>query len=171
MNLIAVAVLITTSMGDIKVELDQKDAPVTVANFLRYVRDHHYDGTIFHRVIQRFMIQGGGYDRRLRLQKGAKFPPIKNESGNGLKNAAGTIAMARTSDPDSATDQFYINTHDNDFLDNPPGYAVFGKVVKGMSVVRKIEAVKTETKAQHDGVPMRDVPAKPVVIRRIRIVK
>ena len=170
MNLIAVAVLLTTSMGDIRIELDQKKAPATVANFLHYVNDRHYDGTTFHRVISGFMIQGGGYDRRL-LQKGGKFPPVKNESSNGLKNVTGTIAMARTSDPDSATDQFFINTHDNDFLDNPPGYAVFGKVVKGMSVVRKIEAVKTETKAQHDGVPMRDVPAKPVVIRKIRVVK
>ena len=170
MILLAVTILISTSAGEIKVELDQKKAPSTVANFLHYVNDRHYDGTIFHRVIKGFMIQGGGYDRRL-LQKGAKFPPVKNESDNGLKNVLGTIAMARTSDPDSATDQFFINTHDNRFLDNPPGYAVFGKVVKGLNVVRKIESVRTETKAQHDGVPMRDVPVKPVLIRKVRVAK
>ena len=170
MMVVAIAVVISTSMGEINVELDQKRAPVTVANFLRYVNDGHYDGTTFHRVIKGFMIQGGAYSRRL-LQKGGKFPPIKNESDNGLKNVTGTIAMARTNHPDSATDQFFINTHDNEFLDNRPGYAVFGRVVSGMSVVRRIESVKTETKAQHDGVPMRDVPVKPVVIRKIRVAK
>ena len=170
MNLLAVAVVISTSMGEIRLELDQKKAPVTVANFVRYVKDRHYDGTIFHRVIKGFMIQGGGYGPRL-LLKGGKLPPIRNESDNGLKNVTGSVAMARTSDPDSATDQFFINTHDNEFLDRPPGYTVFGKVTKGMGVVRRIEKVKTETKAQHDGVPMRDVPVHSVGIRKIRVVK
>lgn len=170
MNLLAVAVVISTSMGEIKLDLDQKKAPATVANFVRYVKDRHYDRTIFHRVIKGFMIQGGGYGPRLML-KGGKLPPVRNESDNGLRNVTGSVAMARTSDPDSATDQFFINTHDNQFLDRPPGYTVFGKVVKGMSVVRRIESVKTETKAQHDGVPMRDVPARNVVIRKIRLAK
>ena len=170
MNLLAVAVVISTSMGEIRLELDQKKAPVTVANFVRYVKDRHYDRTVFHRVIKGFMIQGGGYGPRL-LLKGGKLPPIRNESDNGLKNVTGSVAMARTSDPDSATDQFFINTHDNEFLDRPPGYTVFGKVTKGMGVVRRIEKVKTETKAQHDGVPMRDVPVHSVGIRKIRVVK
>src|SRR5437660_10726128 len=113
---LAVFVLISTSKGDIKVELDQKKAPITVANFLKYVNDKQYDGTVFHRVIKNFMIQGGGLDEKLH-EKGAAHPPIKNEHSNGLLNKTGTLAMARTADPDSATCQFFINTKDNKFLD------------------------------------------------------
>src|SRR5262249_11528219 len=143
--LLAVTVVISTSLGDVTAKLDEKKAPVTVANFLKYVKDKHYDGTVFHRVIRNFMIQGGGLNEQLH-EIGATYPPIKNESGNGLRNVVGAIAMARTNDPNSATDQFFINTKDNAFLDRPPGYAVFGKVTKGMEVVRKIEGVKTQTK-------------------------
>jgi len=168
--LLATSVLISTSLGDITVKLDEKKAPVTVANFLKYVNDKHYDGTVFHRVIKSFMIQGGGMDPALH-EIGAKYPAIKNESGNGLKNVVGAIAMARTNDPDSATDQFYINTRDNGFLDRPPGYAVFGKVSRGMEVVRKIEAVKTQTRPNADGLPMGDVPSEAVLIKSIRAVK
>jgi peptidyl-prolyl cis-trans isomerase A (cyclophilin A) len=168
--LLAPIVLISTSKGDIKVDLNQKKAPVTVANFLKYVKDKQYDGTVFHRVIKGFMIQGGGLDEKLH-EKGAAYPPIKNEHSNGLKNVTGTIAMARTSDPDSATCQFFINTHDNKFLDQGAGYAVFGKVVKGMDVVRKIESVKTETKPSADGTVLKDVPAETVVIKSIRVAK
>ncbi len=166
--ILAVLVVISTSMGNIKVDLDQKRAPATVANFLAYVKDKHYDGTVFHRVIKGFMIQGGGLDEKLH-QLGAKHPPVKNESGNGLKNVTGAIAMARTTDPDSATDQFFIDTHDNAFLDRPPGYAVFGKVVSGMEVVRKIENAKTSAKPSADGVVLRDVPVENVVIKTIRM--
>src|SRR5438132_14269723 len=105
-------VVISTSKGDIKVDLNQKKAPATVANFLKYVKDKHYDGTVFHRVIKSFMIQGGGFDDKLH-QVGATYPPVQNESGNGLKNVVGAVAMARTNDPNSATDQFFIDTHDN----------------------------------------------------------
>jgi len=168
--LLAVSVVISTSQGDIKVQLDEKKAPVTVANFLQYVKDKHYDGTVFHRVIKSFMIQGGGLDEHL-APKGSTRAPIKNESANGLKNVTGAIAMARTNDPDSATDQFFINTKDNAFLDRPPGYAVFGKVTKGMEVVRKIESQKTQAKPSADGAVMADVPAEAVVIKSIRAVK
>ena len=168
--LLAATVLITTSMGNITVKLDEKKAPATVANFLKYVKDKHYDGTVFHRVIPKFMIQGGGMDEKLH-EIGATYPPIKNESGNGLKNVTGAIAMARTNDPNSATDQFFIDTKDNAFLDRPPGYAVFGKVTKGMEVVKKIEGVKTTHKVSADGVPMADVPVENVVIKSIRQVK
>jgi len=168
--LLAILVVISTSKGDIRVELDQKNAPVSVANFLKYVNDKHYDGTVFHRVIRGFMIQGGGLDEKLH-EKGAAYPPIKNEHGNGLKNVTGTIAMARTNDPDSATCQFFINTHDNAFLDNGPGYAVFGKVVKGIDVVKKIESVKTEAKPSADGTVLKDVPAETIVIKSIRVGK
>jgi len=160
-------VLLQTSLGDIKIELYRDKAPITVDNFLRYVNDHFYDGTIFHRVIPNFMIQGGGFDKEMR-QKPTR-PPIKNEANNGLKNTAGTIAMARTSAVDSATSQFFINTKDNPFLDhrdNSPagyGYAVFGKVVEGMDVVHKIEHVKTGSRAGH-----RDVPLEPVVLHSVR---
>jgi cyclophilin family peptidyl-prolyl cis-trans isomerase len=168
--LLAATVVISTSMGDIRVELDAKRAPASVANFLQYVKDKHYDGTVFHRVIKSFMIQGGGLDEHLAM-KGGTRAAIKNESANGLKNVVGAIAMARTNDPDSATDQFFIDTKDNAFLDRPPGYAVFGKVTKGLDVVRKIEAVKTETKPSGDGVPMSDVPVETVLIKSIRQVK
>ena len=174
--ILAVLVVISTSMGNIKVDLDQKRAPATVANFLKYVKDKHYDGTVFHRVIKGFMIQGGGFDDKLH-QVGATYPPVQNESGNGLKNVVGAVAMARTGVVDSANDQFFINTHENGFLDHRDdspggfGYAVFGKVVAGMDVVRKIEAVRTETKPSGDGVPLRDVPVETVVIKSIRLTK
>ena len=161
-------VLISTSMGDIKVELDEQKAPVTVKNFLGYVNDKFYDGTIFHRVIPNFMIQGGGFDKDMK-EKPTKAP-IKNEAANGLKNDTGTIAMARTSDPDSATAQFFINVVNNDGLNRPKpdghGYAVFGKVVDGMDVVHKIEHVQTTTKGMY-----RDVPQEPVVIKSVTLVK
>ena len=165
--LLAATVIISTSLGDITVKLDEKKAPISTANFLKYVKDKHYDGTVFHRVIKNFMIQGGGMNPALH-EIGATYPPIKNESGNGLTNVVGAIAMARTNDPNSATDQFYINTKDNPFLDRPPGYAVFGKVTKGLEVVRKIEAVRTQTKPNAEGLPMGDVPADTVLIKSIR---
>ena len=161
-------VLMSTSMGDIKIELYEDKAPVTVKNFLGYVNDKFYDGTIFHRVIPNFMIQGGGFDKDMK-QKPTKAP-IKNEAANGLKNDAGTVAMARTGDPDSATAQFFINVVNNDGLNRPKpdghGYAVFGKVVDGMDVVHKIEHVQTTTKGMYQ-----DVPAEPVVIKSISVVK
>lgn len=158
-------VLFKTSMGDIVIELYPDKAPVTVKNFLRYVSEGKYDGTIFHRVIDGFMIQGGGMTPDMKEQQ--TYAPIKNEAGNGLKNDKGTIAMARTQVVDSATAQFFINLKDNDFLnhrDESPrgyGYAVFGKVVKGMDVVEKIGKVKTGAKGFH-----RDVPKEPVVIEK-----
>jgi len=163
-------VLISTSLGDIKVELDKEKAPVTVDNFLAYVNDKFYDGTIFHRVIGGFMIQGGGFTQDM-TQKKTKAS-IKNEAGNGLKNDVGTIAMARTNVVDSATAQFFINVKDNDFLNHRNetqqgfGYAVFGKVIEGLDVVRKIENVKTTNSKG-----MADVPAEPVVIKSITVVK
>ncbi|MGD0950251.1 MAG: peptidylprolyl isomerase [Candidatus Binatia bacterium] len=163
-------VLMSTSMGDIKIELYEDKAPVTVKNFLGYVNDKFYDGTIFHRVIPNFMIQGGGFDKDMK-EKPTKAP-IKNEAANGLKNDTGTVAMARTGVVDSATAQFFISVKDNDFLnhrDQSPqgfGYAVFGKVVDGMDVVHKIEHVQTTTKGIY-----RDVPQEPVVIKSITAVK
>ncbi|MFN8643050.1 MAG: peptidylprolyl isomerase [Candidatus Binatia bacterium] len=163
-------VAMKTSMGTIKIELDQDKAPVSTANFLAYVNDKFYDGTIFHRVIPAFMIQGGGFDKDMNQKK--TKAPIKNEAGNGLKNLNGTIAMARTSDPNSATAQFFINTKDNAFLDHRDdsvqgyGYAVFGKVVDGMDVVKKIEAVQTTTKMPHQ-----NVPVTPVVIESVTVEK
>ena len=158
-----------TSMGPIVIELDADKAPQTVENFLQYVKSGQYDGTIFHRVIPGFMVQGGGMtpDMREKQTRG----PIKNEASNGLRNTVGTVAMARTGDPHSATAQFFINIADNGFLDfrGPTqqgyGYAVFGKVVKGMDVVNRIAQVPTGTKAPHS-----DVPLKPVVIERAQIV-
>jgi cyclophilin family peptidyl-prolyl cis-trans isomerase len=151
-------VVLTTSLGDIKIELLADKAPGTVKNFLEYVQAGYYDGTVFHRVIPGFMIQGGGMDGELRDKAGQR-PPIKNESTNGLLNAAGSVAMARTSVPDSATSQFFINAADNDFLNREKsadgvGYAVFGKVVEGMDVVKKIEAVKTSSRGPHQNVPV-----------------
>ena len=163
-------VVMKTSLGDVKIELDKAKAPVTVDNFLVYVNDKFYDGTIFHRVIPAFMIQGGGFDKDMNQKK--TKAPIKNEAGNGLKNVTGTLAMARTSDPNSATAQFFINTKDNAFLDHKNdtaqgyGYAVFGKVVDGMDVVKKIEQVQTTTRP-----PYENVPVTPVVIESIRIVE
>lgn len=153
-------VKISTNLGDIVVELDAEKAPKSVANFEQYVRDKHYDGTVFHRVIKDFMIQGGGFDLKMR-QKETRGP-IELEANNGLRNQRGTIAMARTNDPNSATAQFFINVVDNDFLNaapGNPGYAVFGRVIEGMDVADKIRAVAT-TRTPY----MQDVPSKPVII-------
>ena len=163
-------VIIETSMGTIKAELYPDKAPETVKNFLRYVDEGFYDGTIFHRVVSNFVIQGGGYDVNLKEKK--TRAPIKNEAANGLKNERGTLAMARTSVPDSATSQFYINVRDNHSLDyrDPSvrgiGYCVFGKVIEGMDVVDKIRKVPTSTV---NG--MANVPVTPVVIQSIRRAK
>jgi cyclophilin family peptidyl-prolyl cis-trans isomerase len=165
-----VKVLLKTSMGNVTLELDRAKAPLSVANFVQYAESKHYDGTIFHRVIPGFMIQGGGFTAE--MQQRPTQPPIKNEAGNGLKNLTGTVAMARTNVVDSATAQFFINAKDNAFLDHRDespagfGYAVFGKVVDGMDVVKKIEGVATATQGPH-----RDVPATPVVIESVTIVK
>ena len=162
-------VLMQTSKGDIVLELDQAKAPSTVANFLQYVNDGFYEGTIFHRVIDGFMIQGGGFTEN--LQKKATRAPIKNEAGNGLKNDVYTIAMARTNDPHSATAQFFINVKNNDFLNfraprgNGWGYAVFGKVVEGKEVVDSIRQVATGA----SGPFPKDVPQKPVVINSVSV--
>jgi cyclophilin family peptidyl-prolyl cis-trans isomerase len=163
-------VRLTTSAGTIDIELDAARAPRTVENFLAYVRAGFYDGTIFHRVIPGFMIQGGGFTPGMR-EKPTR-PPIPNEADNGLKNLTGTIAMARTPDPHSASAQFFINTVDNPMLDhrgkNPRdwGYAVFGRVVRGMDVVKKIERVATTNKAGHGDVPQQDV-----MIQRAEVLK
>jgi peptidyl-prolyl cis-trans isomerase B (cyclophilin B) len=150
-----------TSAGTLRIELDDAAAPESTANFLAYVKAGHYDGTVFHRVIKGFMVQGGGFEPGMK-QKGVRAP-IKNEAGNGLKNKHYTLAMARTSDPHSATAQFFINTTDNGFLDFKSesaqgwGYAVFGRVVAGTEVVDAIEKVKTGRKGFHDDVPLEDV--------------
>ncbi len=160
---------IRTSMGSIVLELDREKAPQTVDNFLQYVKDGHYNGTIFHRVIPGFMVQGGGFSPEMREK--ATRGLIKNEAGNGLRNTTGTVAMARTPDPHSASAQFFINLSDNAFLDfraptqEGHGYAVFGKVVKGMDVVGRIAKVQTGVKAPHS-----DVPLKPVIIERAQVV-
>ena len=157
-------VVLETSLGTIKIALDPDKAPATVDNFLQYVRSGHYDGTIFHRVIPGFMVQGGGFDFAMK-QKPTK-PPVRNEASNGLGNRRGTVAMARTNDPDSATSQFFINVKDNTMLDyrpGNPGYTVFGEVVDGMGVVERIVAVPTTTRA-----PNADVPVTPVVIKSAR---
>ena len=152
---------LTTNLGAITLELDAAKAPKTVANFLAYVKAGHYDGTIFHRVIDGFMIQGGGFLPGMR-QKPTNAP-IENEAANGLKNLRGTIAMARTQDPHSATAQFFINVADNDFLDfraptaNGWGYCVFGRVVEGMDVVDKIKSVRTGSRGFHQDVPLEDI--------------
>lgn len=158
-------VRIETSMGNITVELNAQAAPKTVANFLQYVRDGFYNNTIFHRVIKSFMIQGGGFTPQ--MQQKPTQPPVVNEADNGLKNDAGTIAMARTMAPHSATSQFFINVKNNDFLNHTAknargwGYCVFGRVVDGMEVVKAIENVKTTTKFQYG-----DVPVDPVIIQK-----
>jgi peptidyl-prolyl cis-trans isomerase A (cyclophilin A) len=160
-------VVIETSLGDITVELNQDRAPISVENFLRYVDEGHYAGTIFHRVIRNFMIQGGGFTAE--MSKKPTHEPIKNEAQNRLKNKKGTLAMARTPDINSATCQFFINLKDNAFLDNKGssanefGYAVFGKVIEGMDVVEAIGNVKTASKGGAN-----DVPVEPVVIKTIR---
>lgn len=159
-----------TSMGRITLELYADKAPQTVENFLQYVKDGFYDGTVFHRVIPGFMIQGGGFTPDLAQKK--TRGPVKNEAANGLRNTAGTVAMARTPDPHSATAQFFINTADNGDLDfraptpDGYGYCVFGQVVKGMDVVDKIARVKTGTRPPHG-----DVPLRPIVIEQASLVK
>jgi peptidyl-prolyl cis-trans isomerase B (cyclophilin B) len=159
---------LNTNHGTIVLELDSAKAPGTVDNFMQYVRDEFYDGTIFHRVIDGFMIQGGGMTPGMQEKK--TRAPIKNEADNGLKNERGSIAMARTPDPDSATAQFFINVKDNDFLNfRAPtqegwGYCVFGKVVEGMDVVDKIKSVATGTKGHHQDVPVEDVVIQSVEI-------
>ncbi|AGK47097.1 MULTISPECIES: peptidylprolyl isomerase [Burkholderia] len=157
-----------TNHGVIKLELDEAKAPKTVENFLNYVKKGHYDGTIFHRVINGFMIQGGGFEPGLKQKP--TDAPITNEANNGLKNDTYTIAMARTNDPHSATAQFFINVNDNDFLNHSSptpqgwGYAVFGKVVEGQDIVDKIKAVKTGSKGFHQDVPNDDVVIEKAVV-------
>lgn len=159
-------VVLETSKGNIEIQLDSKNAPITTANFLSYVNEGFYDGTVFHRVIPGFMAQGGGF-----TPDGTQKPvkdPIKLESKNGLRNKIGTVAMARTSVPDSATSQFFINVADNGFLDYAPGndgYAVFGNVTKGMDVVNAIVAVKTETRGFNADWPVEDVVIKKVTVK------
>ena len=143
-----------TSLGDFTIELFEKEAPESVANFTRYIDDGFFDGTIFHRIVPGFVIQGGGFTEDM-TQKRTK-PPVKNEADNGLKNKRGTLSMARTNDINSATSQFFVNLKDNDFLDHSRGnfgYAVFAKVTEGMDVVDKIAAVETGSKQGHDDVP------------------
>ena len=162
-----------TTAGKIVLELDAKKAPISVENFLKYVDDGFYNGLIFHRVIPGFMIQGGGFSEKLEERDRASGvrPAIKNESGNGLSNARGTVAMARTKDPNSATCQFYINHADNDFLDTSGGgYAVFGKVVEGLDVVDAIAKVPTTTRMTAHG-PAENVPIKPITIKSAKRVK
>jgi cyclophilin family peptidyl-prolyl cis-trans isomerase len=161
-------VRVTTNLGEMVIELYPDKAPKTVENFLQYVKEGHYEGTIFHRVINDFMIQGGGFTPDM-VQKKAR-PPIMNEADNGLRNTVGTVAMARTNDPHSATSQFYINVANNDFLDfreKTPrawGYAVFGRVIQGMDVLGKIKAVPTHTVG-----PFQNVPNDPVIIQKVTL--
>jgi cyclophilin family peptidyl-prolyl cis-trans isomerase len=161
-------VTMSTSLGDVRIELFADKAPITTKNFLDYVAGEFYDGLIFHRVISGFMIQGGGFDSGMK-QKTASAP-ITNEAANGLKNGVGSVAMARTNVVDSATSQFFINLNDNDFLNHQNnasdgfGYAVFGQVVEGMEVVKKIEKVKTANRGLHQ-----NVPVEPVVIQSVRL--
>lgn len=165
-----ILVILHTNFGNITLELNKEKAPVTVENFVNYVKKGHYDGTIFHRVISNFMIQGGGFDKDMNQKP--TDAPIKNEANNGLKNTIGTIAMARTPDPHSASTQFFINVTDSSFLDFTSetqqgwGYAVFGKVTEGMDVVEKIKVVKTGRHGGHQ-----DVPVEPVVIEKAEIVE
>lgn len=161
-----IMILVKTSKGDIKLELDKEKAPKTVANFLDYVNAGHYSGTIFHRVIDGFMIQGGGFDQEMKQKPATNT--VDNEAANGLKNVTGSIAMARTRDPHSAGAQFFININDNAFLDFPGqdgwGYCVFGKVVEGMDVVNEIRAVPTGNVGPHANVPQEPVTISEVVI-------
>jgi len=162
-------VRIETSMGDIVLELDAANAPITVANFIDYANEGFYEGTIFHRVIDGFMIQGGGLTADMR-DKSNKKPPIKNEAGNGLKNLRGTVAMARTQVVDSATSQFFINVNDNDFLNHTAptpqgfGYAVFGKVTGGMEIVDAIRQVRTGSSGMHQDVPLETITINKVTV-------
>ncbi len=161
-------VIIRTTFGEIKLELDAEKAPQTVANFIAYANDGFYDGTIFHRVIDNFMIQGGGFDTSFAQKSVGE--PIENEADNGLKNDFGTVAMARTMDPHSATAQFFINVKDNDFLNHSGknmqgwGYAVFGKVTEGTEVLDKIRGVATGSKGGHQDVPVEDVIIESVTV-------
>lgn len=153
-----------TSHGDFTVEVDVESAPVSAENFLRYVDEGFYDGTIFHRVIPGFMVQGGGFDAGMAHKAG--HSPIRNEAQNGLKNLRGTLAMARTNDPHSATSQFFVNLVDNDFLNSRPGnvgYAVFGRIAGGIDVIDRIAKVKTGRRHGHD-----DVPAETVLVKAAR---
>lgn len=160
-----------TSLGDMIIELDAAKAPISTQNFLKYTNAKFYDGTVFHRVMPGFMIQGGGYDANLDEKKAGLNPPIKNEWQNGLKNTRGTIAMARTNDPDSATAQFFINVVDNSQLDQPmsggAAYAVFGKVVEGMDTVDKIRNTETQNSPKYPGGKV--VPVTTVVIKSVRV--
>jgi cyclophilin family peptidyl-prolyl cis-trans isomerase len=164
-----VKVLMETSAGNITLELDAEKAPKSVANFVQYVKDKHYDGLVFHRVIKNFMVQGGGYDESYAQRK--TRAPIENEAKNGLSNARGSIAMARTGDPHSATAQFFINHVDNARLDYPSfdgwGYAVFGKVIEGMEVVDKIAESPTGSTPPFG----RDVPTTPIIIKQATVVE
>ena len=163
-------VLLKTNKGDITLSLDAVKAPKTVANFLQYVKAGHYDGTIFHRVINNFMIQGGGMG--VGMKEKSTGTPVENEANNGLKNQRGTVAMARTSDPHSATAQFFINVNENDFLNHTApsaqgwGYAVFGKVTDGLDVVDMIRKVKTGNAGFHQ-----DVPAEDVIIEKASVIE
>ena len=165
----AAHILMTTTVGSMTLELDADNAPKTVENFLSYVSDGFYDGTIFHRVINNFMVQGGGFTAD--MEEKATQAPIENEANNGLENARGTIAMARTQDPHSATAQFFINVQDNDFLNHTGenmqgwGYAVFGKVTDGEDVLDKIRCVQTGSQAGHQ-----DVPVEPIIIESVTVI-
>ena len=165
----ATKVLVTTNIGSFTVELNEAKAPITTKNFLRYVDDGSYVGTIFHRVIPGFMAQGGGFDQALKQRP--SYPPIKNEADNGLPNNMATIAMARTQNPNSATRQFYINLANNAFLNtqgNRTGYAVFGKVIKGFPVVEKMATIPTTSNPQTG---MSDIPQQPIIIEAMKIIK
>ena len=161
-------VTLSTSMGDIRIELDAGKAPITTQNFLEYAKEGFYNGLIFHRVIPGFMIQGGGFDPQMKQKK--TKAPIKNEAANGLKNKLGSIAMARTSVVDSATAQFFINVKDNDFLNHKNtspdafGYAVFGQVIEGLEVVHKIEKVTTGNHGGHQDVPVEAITINSVTV-------
>ena len=165
----AAHILMTTTVGPMTLELDADNAPKTVENFLSYVSSGFYDGTIFHRVINNFMVQGGGFTAD--MEQKATQAPIENEANNGLKNGRGTIAMARTQDPHSATAQFFINVQDNDFLNHTTenmqgwGYAVFGKVTDGEDVLDKIRCVQTGSQAGHQ-----DVPVEPIIIESVTVI-
>jgi len=165
----AAHILMTTTVGPMTLELDADNAPKTVENFLSYVSSGFYDGTIFHRVIDNFMVQGGGFTAD--MEQKSTQAPIENEANNGLKNARGTIAMARTQDPHSATAQFFINVQDNDFLNHTGenmqgwGYAVFGKVTEGGDVLDKIRCVQTGSQAGHQ-----DVPVEPIIIESVTVI-
>ena len=165
----AAHILMTTTLGPMTLELDADNAPKTVENFVSYVSNGFYDGTIFHRVINNFMVQGGGFTAD--MEQKATQAPIDNEANNGLKNARGTIAMARTQDPHSATAQFFINVQDNDFLNHTGenmqgwGYTVFGKVTDGEDVLDKIRCVQTGSQAGHQ-----DVPVEPIIIESVTVI-